>query len=134
MSSQSSSESAQPAKTVVHPIYNSADADFILRVKDASNEANLVDFRVHKAKLAAASQVFADMFSLGKGGQQKKQDVLTLDGNSATWELLLQSIYNNPDEFISLHDCKAQILTNLWKLAHLYGMVTLYYYAEEAIM
>jgi len=142
MSAQTSdkTEDANSTKSLVQPgithrIYNDPGADFVIEVRDAPNYktkvATLTEFRVHKAALAAASSIFADLFDTRKEGEDAKK--LKVDGDSKVWEILLHNAYRRAEEFKPLEDLTTDPLVDLWKLALHYNMPTLYYYAEATL-
>jgi len=96
----------------------------------------IVELKVHKARLEAASPVFADMFAMISvtGHDDALSNVLSntlsTEGKVSVWELLLQSVYNDSNAVPNLADVDLPDLVDLWKEAHKYNMVTLFTHAE----
>ena len=136
---------ADEEKIRVHPKFDFTDADFTIRIQPQGWPLDtIIDFKVHKSKLAAASPVFADMLALGEGqvapssGASGTYDPASLSkeivefkgANAKVWVVLLGSIYNDfdllPESALDPSALPLHSLLWLWSASHKFNLVTLF--------
>jgi hypothetical protein len=130
----------------VHSTFNFPDADFTIHIEypegpHSYTPRSKIAFRVHKAKLAAASPVFADMLAIGSAETietSARVDEIALPAHSDdVWVILLGSMYNDFDllsehVFDSQHTDNATLLA-VWSASHKYQLATLFRLCENCV-
>lgn len=105
--------------------------DLVYKFPDHQANQSVV-FRVNSAKLAASSQVFRDMLTVGRDGEN---DTILLDEPPALVKTLLKFIFKPVETINELPGhTSPEALRDCWNMADKYDMIYLQSLIEQYIM
>ena len=125
----SDTEAALTPKITTHPKFDFDDADFTIRVTlRGVSPAVRTDYKVHAARLSAASVVFADMLEMGsrakKSTSEAVPEFIDIESSHApVWETVLGTLYGEHSFFETLGTYSKDRMTTLkgcWNVAYKY--------------
>ena len=135
----SETEPTLTPKITTYPKFEYEDGDFTIKItlRGASPPVR-TDYRVHAARLSAASIVFADMLEMGLRAKKSTSEAVpeSIDIDSShppVWETVLGTLYGQHDFFETLGTCSQERMTTLkgcWNVAYKYQFKVVQLYCD----